>query len=36
LTTIWPFLCALISRPACFHCAPMSFDSVEKFCGQEN
>src|ERR1019366_6994758 len=25
LTTIWPFLCALISRPACFHCAPINF-----------
>src|SRR5476649_923616 len=32
LTTIWPFLCALISRPACFHCAPINF--VER--GQTN
>src|SRR3954471_22252269 len=25
-TTIWPFLCALASRPACFHCAPIVQD----------
>src|SRR5208283_5333199 len=23
LAVIWPFFCALISRPACFHCAPI-------------
>src|SRR4051812_34748781 len=23
LLTNWPFFCALASRPACFHCAPM-------------
>jgi hypothetical protein len=22
LAVIWPFFCALASRPACFHCAP--------------
>src|SRR5450432_3021177 len=30
LTTIWPFLCALASRPACFHCAPIRFATVWK------
>src|SRR5450432_3147883 len=32
LTTIWPFLCALASRPACFHCAPIRFSTVWKIC----
>src|SRR5277367_5550844 len=33
LTTIWPFLCALASRPACFHCAPISLDQCGKNAG---
>src|SRR5438067_13864861 len=24
LLTSWPFFCALASRPACFHCAPIA------------
>ena len=29
LATIWPFFCALASRPACFHCAPMRTTTVK-------
>src|SRR5436190_24215442 len=32
LTTTWPFFCALASRPACFHCAPI--DNAEVATGR--
>jgi hypothetical protein len=30
LAVIWPFFCALISRPDCFHCAPIGFGQCGK------